>query len=133
MLYEVITRRAVVAPTTEPALVQWGLTLAALGFVGIFLVLPLGTVFAEALAHGPAAYLRAVSDPDALAAMRLTLITAAIAVPLNLVFGVAASWAIAKFDFRGKSVLISLIDLPFSVSPVVSGLIFVLLFSYNFV
>ncbi len=116
------------AATAEPALVQWGLTLAALLFVGGFLFLPLGTVFAEALSRGPMAYWRAVSDPDALAAVRLTLLTAAIAVPLNLVFGVAASWAIAKFDFRGKSVLISLIDLPFSVSPVISGLIFVLLF-----
>jgi sulfate transport system permease protein len=121
-------RRTAIAATAESALVQWGLTLAALLFVGVFLVMPLGTVFAEAFARGPAAYIQAISDPDALAAVRLTLITAAIAVPLNLVFGVAASWAIAKFDFRGKSVLISLIDLPFSVSPVVSGLIFVLLF-----
>lgn len=97
-------------------------------FLALFLFLPLVMVFAGALAKGWGVFLEALVDPDALAAIRLTLLVAAIAVPVNAVFGVAASWAIAKFDFRGKSFLISLIDLPFSVSPVVSGLIFVLLF-----
>jgi sulfate transport system permease protein len=99
-----------------------------LAFLGLFLVLPLAAVFAEALRKGGAAYLASFQDPDALAAIRLTLTVAAIAVPLNLVFGIAAAWAIAKFDFKGKSLLITLIDLPFSVSPVVSGLVYVLLF-----
>jgi sulfate/thiosulfate transport system permease protein len=99
-----------------------------LGFIGLFLILPLVAVFAEALAKGIRAYWLAIGEPAALAAMRLTLITAAIAVPLNTVFGVTAAWAIAKFDFKGKNVLITLIDLPFSVSPVISGLVFVLLF-----
>ena len=97
-------------------------------FLALFLFLPLVMVFAGALAKGWSVFLDALVDPDALAAIRLTLLVAAISVPINAVFGVAASWAIAKFDFRGKSLLISLIDLPFSVSPVVSGLIFVLLF-----
>jgi sulfate transport system permease protein len=97
-------------------------------FVGCFLVLPLAAVFTEALRKGMGAYLRAFTDPDALSALRLTLLTAAIAVPANLVFGVAAAWCIAKFDFAGKSLLITLIDLPFAVSPVISGLIYVLVF-----
>ncbi|MEJ8629344.1 hypothetical protein P0F65_04935 [Sphingomonas sp. I4] len=97
-------------------------------FLALFLFLPLVMVFAGGLAKGWQVFVDALVDPDALAAIRLTLLVAAIAVPVNAVFGVAASWAIAKFDFRGKSFLISLIDLPFSVSPVVSGLIFVLLF-----
>ncbi|WP_230481731.1 sulfate ABC transporter permease subunit CysW [Sphingomonas sp. Leaf21] len=97
-------------------------------FLALFLFLPLVMVFAGGIAKGWQAFVEALVDPDALAAIRLTLLVAAIAVPVNAVFGVAASWAIAKFDFRGKSFLISLIDLPFSVSPVVSGLIFVLLF-----
>lgn len=97
-------------------------------FLALFLFLPLVMVFAGALAKGWQVFVDALVDPDALAAIRLTLLVAAISVPINAVFGVAASWAIAKFDFRGKSLLISLIDLPFSVSPVVSGLIFVLLF-----
>ena len=97
-------------------------------FLALFLFLPLVMVFAGALAKGWSVFFDALVDPDALAAIRLTLLVAAISVPINAVFGVAASWAIAKFDFRGKSLLISLIDLPFSVSPVVSGLIFVLLF-----
>ena len=97
-------------------------------FLALFLFLPLVMVFAGALAKGWETFATELSDPDALAAIRLTLLVAAISVPVNAVFGVAASWAIAKFDFRGKSLLISLIDLPFSVSPVVSGLIFVLLF-----
>lgn len=100
----------------------------AITFLALFLVLPLGAVFVQAFAHGFGAYLDAFREPDALAAIRLTLTVAAIAVPFNLVFGVAASWAIAKFEFPGKTFLITLIDLPFSVSPVVSGLIYVLLF-----
>jgi sulfate transport system permease protein len=100
----------------------------ALVFVACFLVLPLAAVFAEALRKGVGAFFESFRDPDALSAIKLTLTTAAIAVPANLVFGVAASWCIAKFDFRGKSILITLIDLPFAVSPVISGLIYVLVF-----
>jgi sulfate transport system permease protein len=100
----------------------------ALAFLGLFLLLPLLAVFVEALRQGFVTYLAGVTEPDALAAMRLTLLVAAIAVPLNLVFGIAAAWAIAKFEFKGKSLLTTLIDLPFSVSPVIAGLIYVLLF-----
>jgi sulfate transport system permease protein len=100
----------------------------ALAFLTLFLFVPLAAVFYEALRKGVDVYLAAVIEEDALAAIRLTLLTAAIAVPLNLVFGVAAAWAIAKFEFRGKNLLVTLIDLPFSVSPVVSGLIYVLVF-----
>ncbi|TSE35030.1 Sulfate transport system permease protein CysW [Tepidimonas fonticaldi] len=114
--------------TTEAPWVRWTLTVLALGFMALFLVLPLLAVFAEALRKGWDAYWSALQEPDAWAAMRLTLLTAAIAVPLNLVFGVAAAWAIAKFEFRGKALLTTLIDLPFSVSPVVAGLIYVLVF-----
>ena len=114
--------------TSEAPLTRAVLTGVVLAFLGLFLVLPLAAVFAEALRKGGAAYLASFQDPDALAAIRLTLTVAAIAVPLNLVFGIAAAWAIAKFDFPGKSLLITLIDLPFSVSPVVSGLVYVLLF-----
>jgi sulfate transport system permease protein len=101
---------------------------AMLAFIGLFLVLPLVSVFAQGLAKGFAAYGSAMIQPDALSAIKLTLLVAAIAVPVNVVFGVVAAWAIAKFDFRGKSLLITFIDLPFSVSPVVAGLIYVLLF-----
>jgi sulfate transport system permease protein len=104
------------------------LVATALAFVAIFLVLPLVTVFAEALRAGIGAYLDAIAAPDAVAAVKLTLLVAGIAVPLNMIFGLAASWAIAKFAFPGKSLLITLIDLPFSVSPVIAGLIYVLLF-----
>ncbi len=114
--------------TTEPRAVRFTLTLVALAFLGLFLVLPLASVFAEALSKGWQAYATAVREPEALSALRLTLLTAAIAVPLNLVFGVAAAWAVARFEFRGKSFLVSLIDLPFAISPVISGVIFVLLF-----
>jgi len=114
--------------TSETPLVRWGLTIVALAFLGIFLVLPLLSVFAGALAKGVAAYGRALVTPDALAAIRLTLLAAGIAVPLNLVFGVAAAWAVAKFSFPGKNILITLIDLPFAVSPVISGMVYVLLF-----
>jgi sulfate transport system permease protein len=114
--------------TDEPAWLKWTLIGAALAFLALFLYMPLVTVFMEALKKGWGAYLAALADPDALAAIKLTLLVAAIAVPANLVFGVAAAWAIAKFEFRGKNLLITLIDLPFSVSPVISGLVFVLLF-----
>jgi sulfate transport system permease protein len=120
-----IERNAVI---TEQPWVRWLLTAGALLFLAGFLFLPLVAVFAEALRQGVGTYWEALSDADALAAIQLTLITAAIAVPLNLVFGVAAAWAIAKFEFRGKAFLITLIDLPFSVSPVVSGLVYVLIF-----
>jgi sulfate/thiosulfate transport system permease protein len=112
-------------------LVPWvpiALTVLALTYLTVFLFVPLAAVFFEALKKGWSTYAAAVSEPDAWAAIRLTLLAAAVAVPANLVFGVAAAWAIAKFDFRGKSVLTTLIDLPFSVSPVVSGLIYVLIF-----
>jgi sulfate transport system permease protein len=115
-------------PTSELLPVRVTLILAAVGFLVLFLVLPLVVVFAEALRQGLAAYLAGTLEPDALAAIRLTLLAAAVAVPCNLVFGLAAAWAIAKFDFPGKSLLITLIDLPFSVSPVVAGLVWVLLF-----
>jgi len=114
--------------TSEPAWLKWTLLGVALLFLGLFLVVPLAAVFTEALRRGVGAYFESFTDSDALAAIKLTLITAGIAVPCNLVFGVAAAWAIAKFQFPGKSVLITLIDLPFAVSPVVSGLIYVLLF-----
>jgi sulfate/thiosulfate transport system permease protein len=114
--------------TTEPAWVKWTLIGAALAFLTLFLFVPLATVFFEAFKKGVDVYLAAVVEPDALSAVRLTLIAAAISVPLNLVFGIAAAWAIAKFDFRGKNVLLTLIDLPFSVSPVIAGLIYVLVF-----
>jgi sulfate transport system permease protein len=100
----------------------------ALAFLTLFLFIPLASVFSEALKKGWDVYLTAITEDDAISAIKLTLITAAIAVPLNLVFGIAASWCIAKFEFRGKSILLTLIDLPFSVSPVISGLIYVLLF-----
>jgi sulfate/thiosulfate transport system permease protein len=116
------------SPVGERPLTRAVLTVVAVGWLTLFLLLPLAAVFVEALRDGLGAYLAAVVEPDALAAMRLTLLVAAIAVPLNMVFGLAASWAIAKHDFRGKSVLTTLIDLPFSVSPVVSGLVYVLLF-----
>ena len=106
----------------ETPLTQWLLTLAAFVFLVLFLFLPLLAVFVEALRQGIGAYLAALVEPDALSAIKLTLLVAAVAVPLNLVFGVAASWCITKFEFRGKQVLLTLIDLPFSVSPVISGM-----------
>ncbi len=112
----------------DPAPVRWILTILALAFLALFLVLPLVAVLVEAFAKGLGAYGRALSTDVTLSSIRLTLIVAAISVPLNVVFGLTASWAIAKFDFGGKSLLISLIELPFSVSPVISGLIYVLLF-----
>lgn len=121
--------RARSAAINEAPWVRWLLVGSALLFLLMFLILPLVSVFAEALRKGVDLYWEALKEPDALSAIKLTLIVTAIAVPLNLVFGVAASWAIAKFDFKGKSLLITLIDLPFSVSPVVAGLIYVLMFS----
>ena len=112
----------------DPAWVRWVLIGTALAFLTVFLFVPLIFVFLEGFRKGIDVYLAAIVEPDALAAIRLTLLTAAIAVPLNLVFGVAAAWAIAKFHFPGKSILITLIDLPFSVSPVIAGLIYVLIF-----
>jgi sulfate transport system permease protein len=120
-----LTRRAV---TTESFGVRATLIGIAVVFLALFLLLPLVSVFWEALRGGLGAYLAALTDKDAVAAIELTLIVAAISVPANLVFGVAAAWAITKFEFRGKSLLVTLIDLPFSVSPVTSGLIYVLLF-----
>jgi sulfate transport system permease protein len=120
------TRRG--ADILEPRWVRATLILVALLFLTLFLFVPLVSVFYEALKKGWDAYASAVVEEDAIAAIKLTLLTAVIAVPLNLLFGVAASWAIAKFEFRGKSLLLTLIDLPFSVSPVISGLIYVLLF-----
>ena len=118
-------------PTSEAPVTRAVLIGIALLFLGFFLLLPLLAVFSEALKMGLGPFLDAIHTPDALAAIRLTLIIAAISVPLNVVFGLAASWAITKFQFPGKALLITLIDLPFSVSPVVSGLIFVLLFGAN--
>jgi sulfate transport system permease protein len=115
-------------PLAESRTVRLTLIGTALFYIGIMIFLPLVVVFIEALRQGAHAYVEAITEPDALAAIKLTLLTASIAVPLNLVFGLAASWAIAKHDFRGKHLLITFIDLPFSVSPVISGLIYVLLF-----
>ena len=114
--------------TTEGKAVRWLLTGIAVTFLVLFLLMPLAVVFTEALRRGIGAYFAALLDPDALSAVRLTLLVTGIAVPLNIVFGIAASWAIAKFDFAGKAFLTTLIDLPFSVSPVIAGLIYVLLF-----
>ncbi len=122
------TRKVARRATTESVVMRWILIGAALLFLGIFLFLPLAVVFVQAFAKGVVTYWGSLREPDALAAIRLTLLAAGIAVPLNLVFGIAAAWAIGKFEFVGKSLLITLIDLPFSVSPVVSGLIYVLLF-----
>jgi sulfate transport system permease protein len=113
---------------TEPAPVRWLLTAVALAFLALFLVVPLTAVFSGAFQKGWQAYRSSVLEPDALAALKLTLIAAAIAVPANLIFGVCAAWVIGKFQFRGKNLLTTLIDLPFAVSPVISGLVFVLLF-----
>jgi sulfate transport system permease protein len=114
--------------TEESPFIKWLLVFVAFLFTATFLLLPLINVFAQAFTKGWAGYLKALSDPDTMAAIRLTLTVAAISVPLNVIFGLAAAWCIAKFDFRGKPLLITLIDLPFSVSPVVAGLIFVVMF-----
>jgi sulfate transport system permease protein len=120
--------RRIANATTEPAWVRRLLIGIALAFLTLFLFVPLGLVFVEAFKKGVGVYLAAITDPDALSAIQLTLIAAVIAVPLNLVFGIAAAWCIAKFEFRGKNLLLTLIDLPFSVSPVIAGLIYVLVF-----
>jgi len=114
--------------TTEPVWVRRLLIGVALSFLTFFLFVPLAVVFVEAFKKGVDVYLASITDPDAISAIKLTLLAAGISVPMNLVFGVAAAWCIAKFDFRGKNVLLTLIDLPFSVSPVISGLIYVLIF-----
>lgn len=114
--------------TSEPAWIRWSLIAITLLFLSLFLLVPLAAVFTEALRKGFATYITALTDPDALSSIKLTFIAAAIAVPLNLVFGIAAAWLIAKFEFKGKSILITLIDLPFAVSPVIAGLIYVLIF-----
>ncbi len=120
--------RSALQATAEPGWVRWALIAGALLFLSFFLFVPLLAVFVEAFKKGWDVYLAAIVEPDAVAAIRLTLIAAAISVPLNLVFGVCAAWAIAKFDFRGKNLLLTLIDLPFSVSPVIAGLMYVLVF-----
>jgi sulfate transport system permease protein len=120
--------RSALAATTEPAWVRWVLIGTALAFLSFFLFVPLAAVFYEALKKGWDVYLAAIIEPDAVSAIQLTLLAAVISVPLNLVFGISAAWSIAKFDFRGKNVLLTLIDLPFSVSPVIAGLIYVLVF-----
>jgi sulfate transport system permease protein len=114
--------------TEESPFIKWTLISVALAFCFVFLLLPLVNVFAQALAKGWSYYWQSLTEPDSWAAIRLTLIVAAISVPLNVIFGLAAAWAVAKFNFPGKSMLITLIDLPFSVSPVVAGLMFVVLF-----
>ena len=116
------------ASRQEPAWLRYGLIGVALAFLNLFVVLPLIAVFAQALEKGLGVYWAAITEPDALSAIRLTLLATGIAVPLNLVFGLAAAWAIARFQFHGKNVLITLIDLPFAVSPVIAGLIYVLMF-----
>ncbi|WP_036247457.1 sulfate ABC transporter permease subunit CysW [Methylobacter sp. BBA5.1] len=128
--YPINEAKAVERPQAlrDPDWVRWSLTAVAVGFIVLFLCLPLGIVIIEAFSKGWQTYWSALTQPDAQAAMQLTLLTALVTVPLNTVFGVAAAWAITRFEFRGKSLLTTLIDLPFSVSPVISGLIFVLLF-----
>jgi sulfate transport system permease protein len=123
-----IAPRTALAATAEPPWVRRTLIGVALAFLAFFLFVPLAAVFFEAFKKGWGVYLAAITQPDAVSAIWLTLIAAAISVPLNLVFGIAAAWSIAKFDFRGKNVLLTLIDLPFSVSPVIAGLIYVLIF-----
>ncbi|HSW04568.1 sulfate ABC transporter permease subunit CysW [Aquabacterium sp.] len=123
-----ISPRSIRAATAEPTWVKWVLIGCALAFLTFFLFVPLAIVFVEAFKKGVGVYLAAVVEPDALSAVKLTLIAAGISVPMNLVFGIAAAWCIAKFEFRGKNLLLTLIDLPFSVSPVISGLIYVLIF-----
>ena len=132
------TAAAISAESTRPGqhtwvhtLVRWFFITVSLTFLAAVLLAPLATVFIMALSRGIDAYLRSFSDPDTLAAIRLTLVTAAVVVPVNTVFGLAAAWAIAKFEFRGKSILITLIDLPLAISPVISGMIFVLLFGLH--
>ncbi|MES2673920.1 MAG: sulfate ABC transporter permease subunit CysW [Pseudomonadota bacterium] len=121
-------RAAHQSATSEARWIRWTLISIAMLFLALFLLLPLVIVFTEAFAKGMGVYIAAITDPDAAAAIKLTLIAAGIAVPLNVIFGLAASWAIAKFEFKGKQIALTLIDLPFAVSPVVAGLIYMLLF-----
>jgi sulfate transport system permease protein len=121
-------RHSQTGAATEPTIVKTGLTVIALAFVTLFLVIPLVSVFYEGLKDGWFAYRSALLDPNSIAAIKLTLIAAGISVPLNVLFGLSAAWAITKFRFRGKNLLISLIDLPFAISPVIAGMVFVLLF-----
>lgn len=114
--------------TTDPKWVKWLLITIALLFLGLFLILPLITVFLQAFDKGLDVYMAAITQPEALSAIKLTLLVAVISVPVNALFGIAAAWAITKFQFRGKNILITLIDLPFAISPIIAGLIFVLLF-----
>ena len=123
----VVTAAARRRALTEPVFVRWTLIALALGFLALFLLVPLALVFTEALANGVRAYFSSIVEPDALAALKLTLVAAAVAVPANTIFGLCAGWAIAKFRFRGRSLLTTLVDLPFAVSPVIAGLVFVLL------
>jgi sulfate transport system permease protein len=123
-----VAPRAMRSATTEAPWVRVALIGAALAFLTLFLFVPLATVFFEAFKKGWGVYLAAITEPDARSAIALTLVAAAVSVPMNLVFGISAAWAIAKFDFRGKNLLLTLIDLPFSVSPVIAGLIYVLVF-----
>ncbi|ASJ53505.1 sulfate ABC transporter permease subunit CysW [Brevibacillus formosus] len=113
---------------TEPAYIRWTLIIVALLFLGLFLIIPLVAVFTEAFRQGAEVFVASITEEETLSAVKLTLLVAAISVPLNVTFGIAAAWAIAKFSFPGKNVLLTLIDLPFAVSPVIAGLIFVLLF-----
>ncbi len=122
------TKVARTRATSEPVWIRWALIAVVLVFLSLFLFVPLAAVFTEGLRKGLEPYFAAIIEPDALASIKLTLIATAIALPLNLVFGLAAAWAIAKFEFKGKSILITLIDLPFAVSPVIAGLIYVLIF-----
>ncbi|SOC35315.1 sulfate transport system permease protein [Rhizobium subbaraonis] len=126
-----MSSRAFKNPISESVPVRWTLIFIVLAFLALFVLTPLLIVFKEAFGKGWGEYVAALQEPDAVSAIRLTLLVAAIAVPANLLFGIAASWAIAKFEFRGKAFLITLIDLPFSVSPVISGLVYVLLFGAN--
>jgi sulfate transport system permease protein len=123
-----VSRPLAQSATAEPAVIRWLLIGVCVGFMTLFLFLPLAVVFVEAFSQGWRVYVQSLVDPSARAAIELTLLTAVIAVPLNIVFGVAAAWCIAKFEFKGKSLLITLIDLPFAVSPVIAGLIYVLIF-----
>jgi sulfate transport system permease protein len=115
----------------DPAWLRWSLLVVALAFVGLFLVLPLVAVFGYAFEKGWDVFVAAITEPDARAAIRLTLLVAAISVPANLVFGIAAAWLVTRFEFSGKGLLVSLIDLPFAVSPVIAGLVYVLLFGLH--
>ena len=127
-IYPAVPIKVKAATNQEPLWVRVILITISLAFIGLFLLMPLAAIMTEALRKGFGAYLESFQDEDALAAIKLTLIAAAISVPANLVFGAAAAWALAKFDFRGRNVLVTLIDLPFAISPVIAGLVFVLLF-----